>query len=847
MNARIHLTLALFMGSLGLISVQGQYGSVDPTFNPIDDGTYGDGAMQFHSSYSEPNGSVSSLLERPDGRILVHGQFNTYNGEQVGSPLCVLPDGQRDPTYILDAPLGFSGGRMIMLPDGGLLVAGYQGGMNKLLRFAVSGAWDPAFQVTANNTIIDLALMPDGRILMAGNFTEVNGEPVGRLARLLEDGQVDSSFSINADWNNQIRRIVPTPDGHLLVGGTFSALGGVPRRGLARLHEDGTLDTVFDPMANASSNYVTVNVLRYDDGGRILVGGAFEFPGVSAPRNLLRLISDGTVDTTFTTGTGPSSSVYDIALRPDGSMIVGGAFLQYDGHLRRALVGLLPDGGIDTTFTTQVDHAFGPIVHCVTLASNDDVIVGGRISSVEGRFRMGLARLNANGALVTTFNPGRGAGGLVRGMALMADGRIAIAGDHVSYNDSPRPYLSFLTSDGDLHPTFNGGAGPNGPVLLLQPLVGERLFIAGKFTAYDGVPVPRMAVVDAFGVLDTTVNFPSDALPIHMWPSAAIAFPDGSLLLASMPEYQPYNWTSALQRFMPDGSLDQDFTPPGPIYGGIRAMALQQDGRILLGGSLRIGSPSATLGIARLMPDGSVDASFSVGVGVAPASYGSVSALAPLPDGRIIIGGWFTHYRGVPASGIACLMPDGTRSPDFSTFGLTSAYVDPPGILSIAPLPDGRLVLTGWFNTYGGAPHNGMAIALPDGTQDASFSIGSGPEYVSKPYISQVLVDEQGRYIIRGLFHRFDGVARHRIARLLGGGGVGVDDLQALDTRIQVWPNPATDVLYIARPFTGSIFDARGQLVREVVRTQTIGLLGLPSGPYVLRHTDGLVTRFVKQ
>jgi len=853
MKQTLQRYVGLAYSLLAALPLCSQYGSIVPDFNQLDDGQFGDGAVQYHASYSEPNGLVSSIVERQDGRVLIAGNYRTYNGEPSDGINQLLPDGRIDPSFSLVLPSGFAPvASFIELSDGSLLLVGRAPATGFLLPYAIkrvlpNGALDPAFSVVANSIISVMHELPDGRIIVAGMFTAVNGVPAGRIARLMPDGTFDQTFSTGTGGNNAIRALVPEPDGSLLIGGSFNEFDGVPRRGLARLGPDGALDAAYDPMASAVSTSVAVNALALDAQGRCFVGGGFNLSGQIAAMNLVRLLSDGSVDGTFGMINDPNGTVRAIAVRGDGSVVVGGSFTAMGGISRNGLAALHADGQLDETFLADLGHAYGPEVYRIEHAGNGDLLVGGRISAVQGRFRLGIARLTAGGSLVTGFNPGRGAGGLINALAQMADGRIAIAGDFISYNDEPRQYLAFLTANGELHPVFSGGSGPNAPIEQLVALPNGGFFIAGRFTEYNGVAVPRMAVVDAFGVSDQTVAFPFPSPSLAMRFTSALALPDGSIVVAYAPESQTSESTTTLVRYLANGSLDASFNPPSPIYGRIYALARGLNGSIVLGGNHRLGSMTAPLGISRLLANGAIDHTFGTGNGIGTAGSSAVMALAPLPDGRLIIGGYFNHYRNSWANGIACLNADGSHCANFSTQGVTSGAAVVPAILSIAPLPDGRLVLCGWFDSFAGAPHRSVAVALPDGTQDPSFQAGSGAEYLSTPWVRQVLVTPEGDYLVQGLFHRFDGHARHRIAKLMGGGGVWIDDQRTSDDSFRIWPSVADDRLFTSNAFSGVIRNMVGAVVLNVNGASEIDVRLLAPGHYIAHDHTGRASRFVKR
>jgi uncharacterized delta-60 repeat protein len=826
------------------IASHAQYGAVDLSFNSIDDGEYGDGAMNFHSVSIAPVGQVLQAFEFEDGRLLVSGSYRTYNGYSPGKPTLMGSDGSRDSSFEIVMPTGMWLNRIMPLPDGGILASVGINTANVLWRFDPDGQRDTGFEVVCNSGIQQIALLPDGRIAIGGLFTMVAGEPRGYIAVLSQDGNLDTTFAAGSGADSWVRAFLVMSDGSLLVGGVFTTFNGMPRKGLVRLTPSGELDGTYDPMMIAFEGS-SVNTLALDGEGRLLVGGGFQINDPVQWDHLGRFLPDGSPDTTFDTGSGPSDLVFCVAPLPNGRILVGGRFSSFNGHPRKALACLYGNGEIDGTYDALIDAYFSPLMNVILPLTNGDVLIGGRLNSVQGRFRMGLARLNADGTLRDDFNPGRGPGGLVNGMGLMEDGRIAIVGDFISYNDSHRPYLAFLTADGGIHPQFDGGEGPNARISVMARLVDDRLFLAGDLTTYDGVPVPRMAFVNAYGAL-VPAELPTTVIqPGHHF-TAAHATPDGGVIVA-IAQNDPLNGiTSSLFKLLPNGSIDPNFTPPEPNFGSIRAIAIQSDGRILIGGSMTM-SGSGSKGIARLMPSGALDYGFTPGPGIAPANSAVVYAIEPLSDGRIVIGGWFTYFQGEPVGHIACMDADGMMNNGFPSLGVTSGFPGyEPVIHSIEELADGRIVLSGWFSTYGGVSHAGMVVAMPDGTPDLSFSIGTGPSYTSIPYIRQVLVEPSGNCLIHGLFDRIDGMPRHRIARMLDSGGVSIAE-QPVGSGIQVWPNPVSDVLHVSEPINGVLVDNGGRRIRELSMTATVSFNGLMPGTYFIQDQSGNTIKVVKQ
>jgi uncharacterized delta-60 repeat protein len=128
-------------------------------------------------------------------------------------------------------------------------------------------------------------LQADGKVLIGGSFTTVGGVTRNYVARLNTDGTVDTGFNPNA--NNTVFGFAVQADGKVLIAGDFTTMGGVARNRIARVNADGSLDTSFNPDANS-----TVTSLAVQADGRVLAGGAFSTMGGSTRNRLSRLVND---------------------------------------------------------------------------------------------------------------------------------------------------------------------------------------------------------------------------------------------------------------------------------------------------------------------------------------------------------------------------------------------------------------------------------------------------------------------------------------------------------------------------------------------------------------------------
>jgi uncharacterized delta-60 repeat protein len=159
-----------------------------------------------------------------------------------------------------------------------------------------------------------LAQQPDGKLLVAGQFNQFGPASAGNLVRLNIDGTLDASFKPGTGTNGQIQALAVQPDGKILVAGHFSQFNGSAAGRIVRLNTNGTRDNSFNPGTGAQ-NSIHAIVLQPD--GKVIVAGQFnQFAGSAAGR-IVRLNPNGTRDSGFNPGTGANTTVHTLALQPD--------------------------------------------------------------------------------------------------------------------------------------------------------------------------------------------------------------------------------------------------------------------------------------------------------------------------------------------------------------------------------------------------------------------------------------------------------------------------------------------------------------------------------------------------
>ena len=231
---------------------------------------------------------------------------------------------------------------------------------------------------------------------------------------------------------------------------------------------------------------------------------------------------------------GANGQVITMALQTDGKIVVGGNFTTLGGgaSTRRDFIGRLnPDGTVDTSFNPGA----GAAVSALAIQADGKILVGGAFSTLGGGTRRYIGRLNTDGTLDTSFDPG--AGGALAALAVQADGKILVGGSFLTLGGggtgtTPRNYIGRLNPDGTLDTSFDPGAGSLVYAFALQ--ADDRILVGGNFT-YLGVG----------GTGITTRSY--------------------------------------IARLNSDGSVDDSFDPGAS--GPVSALALQADGRILVGGN----------------------------------------------------------------------------------------------------------------------------------------------------------------------------------------------------------------------------------------------------------------------
>jgi uncharacterized delta-60 repeat protein len=360
----------------------------------------------------------------------------------------------------------------------------------------------------------------------------------------------------------------------------------------------------------------------------------------------------------------------------------------------------------------------GSRVRTSVVQPDGKILIGGSFSSVLGVPRNNIARLNANGTLDTAFNPN--ASGEVYAIAVQADGKVLVGGTFFTIGGQSRNYLARLNATTGSPDSFNPNPQAQVTAIAVQPdgkiLVGGS-FESGGANSIGGQPRNNIARLDANGLADSFNPDASDYVT-----SIAIQ-PDGKILAGGDFFTIGGQSRNRLARLDPSTGLADSFNPnvSGPAgggSGGVSAVTVQPDGKILVGGGFLSvgGQPYSRL--ARLDPvTGSPD-SFN------PNPNQAVVSIAVQADGKILVGGGFTSIGGQTRNYIARLdaasgLPD-SFDPNASSDNFFTA------VYSVGLQPDGKVLMAGDFTSVGGQPRKFFARLHNDTAAGQDLNISQG-------------------------------------------------------------------------------------------------------------------------
>lgn len=306
---------------------------------------------------------------------------------------------------------------------------------SNIVRINTNGSFDTAFPNGYVSTAYSFAQQTDGKIVIAGS----SGFNFYRIKRFNIDGTIDNTFSVGLNqsdgFNNTIYKIALQSDGKFIIQGQFTAYGTTTIKQLARVNSSGSLDTSFNTNINAITAITQTNGVR---SFTLLASGKILVATNSTPR-LIRLNNDGSLDNTFTSSI--TNSVDMMTEQTDNKILLATTFSTNSGELVR----INSTGTSDGTFTNY-SITGGRINEVHQLLTNKILISNYNGATATNR----LVRINNNGGVDTSFNIGTGLNNDVSKIIIQPDGKILIGGFFASYNGTTKRAILRLIGDSNL-------------------------------------------------------------------------------------------------------------------------------------------------------------------------------------------------------------------------------------------------------------------------------------------------------------------------------------------------------------------------------------------------------------
>ncbi len=739
---------------------------------------------------------VHALAVQKDRKIIVGGNFTSLGGQSRSRLGRLNPDGSLDTTFNPGA-----NGEVYCLaiqPDGKIVVGGYfsaLGGQPRtnIARLNPDGSLDAAFNPGADYVVNSLIVQTNGQILVGGSFSSLAGQPRYCIGRLNSNGTLDAGF--DSQPNSSVYCLMIQPDNKVLVGGYFTSWAEQPRRHLARLNPDGSLDDSFNPGTDAP-----VHTLALQANGRILVGGAFTNLAGQACNRVGRLESNGARDPGF--AADANGDVYGLTIQPDGRILVGGNFTTLGG-LNRARIGrpenneavsddLTFDG---STLTWSRTGACPEVCWTSYEASTNGeawVDLGAGMRTPNGWQVSGLvvpshATIRAHGSLP---------GGYVGGSSWFVEAGlgppviIAQPRGRTNLATTATAFLVEAVGSGPLTYQWYKDDMPLDDGSKLSGTHTPRLAVSNVFGADAGLY--SAVITNSMGAVTSSVAMLSVTDPwITNQPVARSVNPgqNATFSVTALGTALSYQWrkdgndlssrtaaslaltnaqttdvgyysvvvsnsfssvTSTIALLTVNLASADTFNPPSNP--DLFAVAVQTDGRILIGGGSTVIIGAKPGRLARLKADGTLDTTFSASVG------DTVFSIAVQPDGKILAAGWLTSLAGQPRVYIGRLNADGSLDTAFNP-GATGG-VTYPGVYALVLQADGKIVVGGDFRTLAGQSRTNLGRLYPNGTLDTNFNASAGG------IVYSLALQPDGKILAGGEFTKLCGQTIQRIGRL---------------------------------------------------------------------------------
>lgn len=289
---------------------------------------------------------VNTVALLPEGRLALGGEFNTVNGLRRNHVAVLQADGTLDEKFLFDPGTDKTVHALIGLSEGRLLAGGdfdtvQRQTARRVVRLTADGQVDTGFdtRLGADDSVFALVPDTDESVWIGGRFRSVEGVPAGGVARLRPNGRLDRRFDVGSGAVGVVRAMTRDGQGRLIVAGEFTQFAGRPAGRIVRLDAaSGAVDAMFRVGPGADD---AVLALAPGADGSVWLGGRFTRVDGRMRHRVARLLADGSLDPGFDPGVGPNDWVVALGERADGAVVLGGYFTEVNGVPRGGLAALL--------------------------------------------------------------------------------------------------------------------------------------------------------------------------------------------------------------------------------------------------------------------------------------------------------------------------------------------------------------------------------------------------------------------------------------------------------------------------------------------------------------------------
>ena len=842
----------LLLAVLFVFQCSAQQVTVDKSFNPTDKGF---GKFNSGKSYHD---DVEQSIIQPDGKLLVSGYFSFINDSVHNCIARLNPDGTLDKSfkvYGFESNFGNGVSMMKLQPDGKIIICTTYPEFNykeniHIIRLNTDGTKDKTFTQAPLQYmpyyVNDVAIQTDGKLIVAGDGNQYG---YGKsIVRLNKNGSYDKTFLPDSVHLYTILSLTITNKGKILAGGFFNLSDIAPAyKSIALINSDGSFDNSFS--ADIPYGYYVTKIALQPDSKILYTTNYIEAP---IPSLFGRLNMDGSKDISFKVGSGTDRTVKAITPLANGQILIGGDFSTYRNVYAKGIARLNANGTLDRSFNSgtgiSINSNIGyPDIKTINIDKAGNYFISGHFNVYNHIGAGCMLLLNTNGTIKHSFNPSNttGADDAVFALAIQQDKKVIIAGDFIQYNGVVRNKIARLNADGTLDNSFTTGKGVQGDAadsnafihkLLIQP--NGKILIGGNFSYINGQSQTLLARLNTNGSIDKTFKAKISKLYDYNYSQiSAIALQqDGKILVGVSRNYLTENRESEpiLYRLNNDGTIDSSFIVYDAFMGyddngnnEITSLAVQADGKILVGGYLRISSGSVTYNnIVRLNKNGTIDNTFSKNGLSLPGTDDGITDIHLMQDGKIMIAGYFGTYNGVAVAPVIRLNTNGLLDKTFKAPASLFKSLN----FELAPISSDSSNIYIGFCSFTGSTlktlHTNIYRLKSNGALDSTYNTGEGASSI----VYTTALDANGKLLIGGSFTSFNKVGKNHIARLT----IISSNKQTIASSVQatlrlqtaasimVTPNPTASDVWLqtnnatAEKTTIKIMDAQGKQLSAI-------------------------------